>query len=448
MTEMNQKFLAGTANRIITPPLGCQMAGFDARKGTATDVHDDLHARALVLDDGRIQVALLSLEVIGVDRELADDMRGRFSANTGIPASNIVIAATHTHCGPVTFQHFFNQGQPLDSEYIRHLADQAVAAAEEAFAKRKPASIRAGMVPAEGIARNRRTDDGEPADREAGVIVVEDADGSPVAVLVQFSCHTTVLGPNTLSISADFPYGMGVHLRQALGDNVEVMFFNGAEGDISVGHKSDLSAVGVIAPFRTFEKAQELGVKLGSAVLEGLAGLAGQAPRLAVAQNTAMLPLKTYMPLAELTEQREAAHRELAALDQSEITKELLMAKQRWLFARIEEYYARLFEDAAGEGAKTLAAKLTAVRVGDVVLLSFPGEVFHGIGAEIRLHSPFAATMFLGLANDYIGYIPTADANASLGYEVVASRVTPDAASVLVNAADELLQSLKIGQEA
>ena len=43
--------------------------------------------------------------------------------------------------------------------------------------------------------------------------------------------------------------------------------------------------------------------------------------------------------------------------------------------------------------------------------------------------------MFVGLANDYIGYVPTREANASLGYEVVASRVTPEAAEVLIDAA-------------
>jgi neutral ceramidase len=71
---------------------------------------------------------------------------------------------------------------------------------------------------------------------------------------------------DTLEISADFLYYTAKYLHRALGENVEVLFFNGAEGDISVGHKSDLSAVGVIADFRAFEKADELGNRLGHAV--------------------------------------------------------------------------------------------------------------------------------------------------------------------------------------
>ena len=52
-------------------------------------------------------------------------------------------------------------------------------------------------------------------------------------------------------------------------------------------------------------------------------------------------------------------------------------------------------------------------------------------------------TLFAGLANDYIGYVPTREANASLGYEVVASRVKPEAAEVLIDSAVGLLGELR-----
>src|SRR3954451_7844044 len=106
--------LIGTSSEIITPELGCPLAGFDARKGVAESVHDDLFARALVLDDGATAVALVSVEVLGVSKAFADVVRAETERWTGIPAANIVLSATHTHCAPVTLNHFFNQGQPLD----------------------------------------------------------------------------------------------------------------------------------------------------------------------------------------------------------------------------------------------------------------------------------------------------------------------------------------------
>jgi hypothetical protein len=85
---------------------------------------------------------------------------------------------------------------------------------------------------------------------------------------------------------------------------------------------------------------------------------------------------------------------------------------------------------------------VTAVQIGHTAIVTFPGEVFVAIALEIRRRSPFPRTMFFGLTNDYVGYIPTADANASAGYEVVASRVGPGAAAILESSVGQLLHSL------
>ena len=124
-------------------------------------------------------------------------------------------------------------------------------------------------MPVNGIAVNRRTENGLPIDETAGVLVVEEPHGKSAAVAIFYACHTTTLGPDTLEITADFPHYTIQKLKQQLGSEVEVMYLNGAEGDLSVGHKSDLSAVGVIAPNRTFKRAEELGSRLADCVLAG-----------------------------------------------------------------------------------------------------------------------------------------------------------------------------------
>lgn len=270
----HSELLAGVGSEIITPSLGCQMAGFDARKGVAESVHDDLHARALVLDNGQTRVALISVEILGLDRSFADRVWSDIEHRTGIPAENVVIAATHTHCGPVTFNHFFNQGQA----YVDRLASAISIAAERVFESRNVRRVRSGFVRAEGIAVNRRTADGRPVDPQAGVLSIQQAGGEPACVCVFFACHPTVLGPNTLAITADFPYFTGRKLQSEFGADCHGLFFNGAEGDISVGHRSDLSAGGVIAPFRTFAKAEELGERLANAVIAGYDNLCNEAP--------------------------------------------------------------------------------------------------------------------------------------------------------------------------
>ncbi|HEY3836301.1 MAG TPA: neutral/alkaline non-lysosomal ceramidase N-terminal domain-containing protein [Bryobacteraceae bacterium] len=428
--------LIGAASEIITPDLGCEMAGFAARTGRATGIHDDLHARALVLDNGQTRIALISVELLGVTRALTEAVRARIERDTGIPAQNVVIAATHTHCGPTTFTHFYNQGQPLDESYLVRLADAVVVATHAAYGKRRPASLRSGFVRTEGIAVNRRSDNGLPIDPDAGVLLATGTDGRPIAIAISFACHTTVLGPNTLEISGDYAHYTILELQQEFG--AEVLFFNGAEGDISIGHKSNLSAVGVIAPFRTFQKAEEIGVRLARAVSSGLSSLEPEEPVLDVAVRTLQLPLKTYAPLAEMTrrvEQNLAAQEGLSG-------EELLLTLQRTLFSRIDEYYAALYESADGPEPKTLPFEMTAVRIGNTAMLSFPGEVFVEIALAIRRQVHFKRVLFLGLANGYNGYFPTAEADVSAGYEVVASRVTPAAAATLSAGSVDLVNSL------
>jgi neutral ceramidase len=430
----------GVARRRITPPLGCQMAGFDARKGVASAVHDDLHARALVFDDGATTVAFVSVEVIAVSAEFSAVVRALVEVATGIPAANVFLCATHTHCGPVTMHHFFNQGQPLDEDYLATLRDAIVAAVRAAAEDRKPRALRAGMVPCEGIAVNRRTTDGLPVDPYAGVLLVEELDGAPAAIAVMYACHTTVLGPDTLSITQDFPFYALAKLKSVLGSETEALFFNGAEGDLSIGHKSDLSAVGIIDSFRTFETAERLGEKLADSVIDGLSLLAYEEPVIDIASNFVALPLKTYGPLSSMILAREKALREI---DSEDCSPEMLLKRQRALFARIEEYYASLYEASEATEPKTLAVEISAILLGGTVFLTLPGEIFIQVALAMRAASPFARTLFLGLTNNYIGYLPDELSSAISGYEVIASRVPASAGRLLQDEAQVMLRQMK-----
>src|SRR5260221_6705843 len=128
---------AGAASVTVTPDLGCPLAGFDARKGVAEKVHDHLFARTLVLDDAVTCVALVSVEVLGVSKLFADRVRTEVERNTGIPAAHVILSATHTHCAPVTLNHFFNQGQALDEHYLDRLAAGIIASVVRAYEARK-----------------------------------------------------------------------------------------------------------------------------------------------------------------------------------------------------------------------------------------------------------------------------------------------------------------------
>ena len=89
-------FRAGAATSNITPPLGSPIVGgFLAHP--ATNIHDELHARCLVLDDGQTKLALVALDLLLLDHNLGAAARKLIEQETGIPAQNVLISAVHTH---------------------------------------------------------------------------------------------------------------------------------------------------------------------------------------------------------------------------------------------------------------------------------------------------------------------------------------------------------------
>src|ERR1043165_8219746 len=92
-------FRAGAAQVVITPPIGAPMAGYYHARG-AEGTLDDLHAKALVLDDGSTKVALVTLDLISTTLTLTHDAREQIEKTTGIPGANVMISATHAHTGP------------------------------------------------------------------------------------------------------------------------------------------------------------------------------------------------------------------------------------------------------------------------------------------------------------------------------------------------------------
>jgi neutral ceramidase len=445
MKPTKAKFLfAGVARRIISPKPGGELAGFDARKGVSTAIHDNLFASALVISDDVKSVAFVSLDLIGITQAFTDSVRRALSTSTGMAERDILLCATHTHCAPATIQHFYDVDHKLDAEYMNMLLPKVVETIEEAFAHQEEVVVKTRLVPVQGIASNRRTESGKPVDEFAGVILVEDREGRPKSLLVNFACHPTVLGPNTLEVTRDFPNYLVERLEQHFGEGVIAMYFNGTEGDLSIGHKSNLSAVGVIAPYRTFAKAKEIGERLAAYVIDALETLQPEAPRLATKHRIVPLPLKTYPPIAEVKRAKQAA---LAALEKGQraasasklAQKDLISLQQDWLFARIDDYYASLYD--RGRPSTVLPVEVSVVRLGDTAVVFLPGEIFVEIGLAIRKESPLPRTMFFGLANDYIGYVHTVDATREAGYEVVASRVTPEASLILVTEAAALLEN-------
>ncbi len=431
----------GFAKRSISPPIGAPLAGFAAREGVCEGIHDELFARALVIDDGAAVVALVSLDLLAVASEFVEETRLAISARIPIDPAAILIASTHTHAGPVTVSAFFNPDESLDARYMDLLRQAIVESVETGWQSRFPARVGVGTGTIEGLGVNRRSRDGQPVDREIGIVKVDDAHGRTKAVLINYACHPTVLGPDNLLASGDFPAPAIDRVEQRLGDGSFAMYVNGAQGDISVGHSSELSAIGVITPGRTFARAAELGHQLGDSVLNALPSIAmhGSA-RLRFGRLVADFALKPYPTPAETAKALQDAQRRVNELSPNDASPEYRQAKSELLYSSITHFYAR---QATKYENGRLPMELQAIQIGDSVFVAVPAEVFVEIGMRLK-NTDGLRTFVAGVTNGYIGYLPTRKAFETGGYEVVSARCGPDAEDRLVESVKRLKETLDL----
>jgi neutral/alkaline ceramidase-like enzyme len=423
---------AGLAKVCITPPPGVPLAGFAARQGNASGVHDHLYARACVVEQDDRALAFVSVDLLALEARFVRDVRCAVQRRTGIAPEGLLIAATHTHAGPVTIRTFFNPGESLDAGYMETLAAAIEQCVTEAWHVRRPARIGVGTGRAEGVGVNRRTPDKRPIDDQVALIKVDDEQGHTRGVIINYACHPTVLGPDNLLVTGDFPHFTIDEVERALGPGSLALFINGTQGNISVGHSSELSAIGIITPGRTFERAAATGMALGRAALDALPHVTtASSATLNSASASADLPLKSYAGASQTAAALEAATRRLEnLLNRDAPAQDVARARTERLYASITDFFAAEARKVADDH---LQIELQGLRVGDTAFVAVPAEVFVEIGLRIKREAT-RPTFICGVTNGYIGYLPDRQAYAAGGYEVVASMCAEGADDALVRA--------------
>lgn len=438
--------LAGMAEVDITPPPGHRMAGYFNER-LATGVRDPLHAKAIVLRQGRQRVALIFCDIIGVTREVSANARARISAQTGISARNILIAATHTHTGPL-FQDVrrdalheravekFGHDPAETIHYPDFLVERLVRVAAEAHQRLSPAVLRVAVAREEGLAFNRRyhMKDGSvvfnpgvlnpnivrpagPVDPDVGLVFVEAADGKALGSLTVFACHCDTVGGT--EYSADYPFFLQETLRGRFGTGFCSAFAAGTCGDINHINVASRETV------RRGEITARIGNALGTAAVRSYSDATPLVrPRLAARSLTMNVPLQ------EVTvEQVQAARERIRTAG----------VENRTLFEHVDVVKTL---DLAQRG-KTWPLEVQVFRLDrDTALVGLPGEIFCDLGLAIKRGSPFKRTLVMSLCNDRPAYIPTRKAFTEGSYEVLNSRVKPGGGELLVDTALKLLKQL------
>jgi len=407
--------LAGCSSEAaITPPVGTPLLG---PTRPSTGVHDGLYARALVLGDGDgTRVALVTLDLIGLDFSLADEVRREVTRATGI--TFVLLNCSHTHSAPFTIPWSVTGYAWLQAEgrpWRDNLPGRVTQAVSEAAAGLQEAALSAGRAPAQiGLNRRLPRDGGVVmAPNPNGTVVpwvdvlrVDDARGRPMALLYSHACHPVAVHAESTLISADFPAFAGQALRERLGSDVLPLFAQGCGASLN----TDPLAGG-------FEAAERAGRKLGEAAVaaaEEAAPLPDAALRMASLRL--QLPLADWPPLAECD--RGIAHLQarLAGAEDWSVRNTLLALRD-------------LRERAARAEEQCLRFDLQGVRIGDEwCLVAMPHEVVADYQLWAQAASPAPATMVWGYTNGCESYVPTDADLAQGGYEA-AHYAFPDGAA-------------------
>jgi neutral ceramidase len=91
----------------------------------------------------------------------------------------------------------------------------------------------------------------------------------------------------------------------------------------------------------------------------------------------------------------------------------------------------------------TVKVPVTAVRIGDLMWVTFPGELFHAIGQRLKAACPATHAHFMGYTNGYVGYLPEQKAFAEGGYEPSVSHFDPIAEHVFMREVSDLLKRFR-----
>jgi neutral/alkaline ceramidase-like enzyme len=375
------QFQVGFAKADITPTKPMPMWGYGARHDVLSEgVRDPLFAKAVVIDVGEDKLALVGLDLGRSPRpETMDRIRAAVKEAAGV--NFVMLSGSHTHHGPVIeLRDEEGQGKGRFDDavaYAAALPDKLIAVIVEAAGNVQDARI--GWGSAEVLMnRNRQAkSEPKPTDSELSVIRFDDLAGKPIALLVNYAAHPTVLPGADLRFSAEWPGQMMYTIEEAL--DTDVGFLQGAAGDMSCKPSENIKDI------ETFGKA------IGEEAVKIAQSIETQAPEEPSIQGMDEdFEFDTRIPV------------------DNPIVAELLAR------AFFPEFGKAAFDEMKGD---KITPHLTTILVNkELALVGGSGEFFCNHANRLKARARDVKTIFVGYCNGHHMYFPTVEAASEGGY--------------------------------
>ncbi|MEN6315536.1 MAG: neutral/alkaline non-lysosomal ceramidase N-terminal domain-containing protein [Clostridiaceae bacterium] len=380
----------------ITPRMPVALVGYGARKGLSQGVHDKLYIRSVLLDDGNCKLLILSIDLLSIKREKANEIKEKITKRYGLPEQNILVHAIHIHSGPgLSIQSI----QGCDEKFVVYFDEQVMRCIDMCFESMKPGTLYYG----EGetfIGMSRRQHNGgevllapapdTPIDRKLGVAVIKDEDGKAAAVLFNCACHPAIMGGGNYLISAEFP-GAAREMIEKNYPGLTAVFIQGACGDINPA----IISKGSEYRETYFSDVEFVGRILANDVNHVIRyGLKKIEPSFNCHIRHLSLPLGEYQ--VDYFKKM------------SESDEEYWQKYGRSILDKIEK----------GEAIKQVDYNLGIIRLAaNLKMITLEGEVCNDYGVWIRESASSVHVMIAGYANGHKSYLPTKQILRDGGYE-------------------------------
>jgi putative membrane-bound dehydrogenase-like protein len=399
-------FKAGVATKVITPEKPMWMAGYASRNKPSEGKTHDLHAKAVCLEDAAgSRLVLVTTDLIGLPRPLAVEVAAEAEKKFGIKRAELMLTASHTHCGPVLRANLIDMYGLTPEEadkvaaYTKKLKADLVEVIGAAVKNLEPATLKFGHGKA-GFAMNRReaTEKGViigknpagPIDHTVPVLVAEGKDGKPMAVVFGYACHNTTL--SFYDWCGDYAGFAQIGVEKAFPGAV-AMFWAGCGGDANPQPRGKL------------EQCEEHGKDLADAVASVVKGeMKPVTGKFAAKFETVTLKFESVPTKAQLA--ADTLSKTLAVQRRAE-----RLLKELEVTGKIADSYPHY--------------PVQTWNIGDQLLwVALGGEVVIDYALRLKKELPATQTLWVtAYANDVMAYIPSARVLKEGGYEADSSQV-------------------------
>ncbi|WP_437200850.1 neutral/alkaline non-lysosomal ceramidase N-terminal domain-containing protein [Planctomicrobium sp. SH664] len=416
VSAQEKVFRDGAATSNMTPPLGLPIVG-GFSPVPSKHVHDELFARCIVLDDGQSPVALVVCDLLGLSAGISVEARRLIEERVGIPSTNVLICATHTHSASSALgDNRYELGHTLN-DYQKFVVTRIVDGVQRAHNLLRPAEFATGTVQIPEHVFNRRwylkpgtmpvnpfgnTDDkvkmnprpgssdliepAGPTDPALTFLSFREPDGKPIALLASYSLHYVGGVPNR-DISADYYGRFSEHFLRISGtDQQDPPFIpilsNGTSGDIN---NIDFSKPRISRP--AYEQLDAVALDVAEKVHAALKN-AQYARNVTLAASYRELQIGLRRP-----DERLLSWAEKVVSEGRKSERDL-----SYIYADRVRHLENVPE--------TTAIPLQVLRIGKLCIGTMPCEVFSEIGLEFKQRCAIQPALLLSLSHGYFGYLP------------------------------------------